>query len=101
MLAVALVGNQEIFNAYLVWAEKNYQLNFFGRTMPITWILSMGSVVSAATIALSVSFWRWFATRWAEPDEITKIAIGVFIGALAPLLLAAAAAIVAARRFMA
>jgi proton-dependent oligopeptide transporter, POT family len=97
VLAVALVGNQEIFNAYLVWAEKNYQLNFFGRTMPITWILSMGSVVSAATIALSVYFWRWFATRWAEPDEITKIAIGVFIGALAPLLLAAAAAIVAAR----
>jgi POT family proton-dependent oligopeptide transporter len=96
VLAVALVGNGEIFNAYLVWAEKNYQLVFFGHTMPVTWILSMGSVVSAATIALSVFFWRWFATRWSEPDEITKITIGVTIGAVAPLLLAAAAAIVAA-----
>jgi POT family proton-dependent oligopeptide transporter len=96
VLALSLVGNQEIFNAYLLWAEKNYQLTFFGVTMPVTWILSLGSIISAATIALSVLFWRWFATRWTEPDEITKITIGVSIGAMAPLLIAAASAIVAA-----
>ena len=50
VLAVATVGNQEIFNAYLVWAEANYQLVFFGRQMPVTWILSFGSIISAATI---------------------------------------------------
>jgi len=95
VLAIALVGNQEIFNAYLVWGEANYQLVFFGKTMPITWILSFGSIISAATIALSVAFWRWFGTRWREPDEITKVAIGVTVGSTAPLLLAAAAAIIA------
>jgi POT family proton-dependent oligopeptide transporter len=95
VLAVASVGNQQIFNAYLVWGEANYQLQFFGRTMPITWILSFGSVVSTAAIVLSVLFWRWWATRRTEPDEITKLAIGVTIAALAPLTLAAAAAVVA------
>ncbi len=96
VLAVALVGNQEIFNAYLVWGEANYQLVFFGKTMPITWILSFGSIISAATIALSVAFWRWWGTRWTEPDEITKVSLGVMLGSTAPLLLAGAAAIIAA-----
>jgi POT family proton-dependent oligopeptide transporter len=43
-----------------------------------------------------VLFWRWWATRRAEPDEITKLAIGVTIAALAPLTLAAGSAIIAA-----
>jgi len=95
VLAVSLVGNQEIGNAYLIWAEANYQLVFFGKTLPITWMLSLDSFISALTIAASVMFWRWWATRWTEPDEITKITIGVTISALAPLTLAAASAIVA------
>ena len=88
VLALASVGNQEIFNAYLVWAEANYQLMFFGKQMPVTWILSFGAAVSALMIVVSVSFWRWWARRWPEPDEITKLAIGGAIAALAPLLLA-------------
>ncbi len=96
VLAVAMVGNQEIFNAYLVWGQANYQLVFFGKTMPITWILSFGSIISAGTIAVSVGFWRWFGTRWTEPDEITKVTVGVMLGSTAPLLLAAASTIIAA-----
>lgn len=96
VMAVAIIGNQEIFNAYLVWGEANYQLTVFGMTMPITDILSYGSIVSATTIVLAVAFWRWWATRWTEPDELTKIAIGVALSALGPLLLAAASALIAA-----
>ena len=96
VFAVASVGNQEIFNAYLVWGEANYQLVFFGKTMPITWILSFSSIISAATIILTVMFWRWWARRWTEPDEITKVTIGIVIAALAPLALALASAKIAA-----
>jgi POT family proton-dependent oligopeptide transporter len=96
VLAVALVGNQEAFNAYLLWGEANYQLTILGMHMPITDLLGYGSVISAATIAISVAFWRWWATRLPEPDEITKIAIGVAISAGGPLLLVLASAIVAA-----
>jgi POT family proton-dependent oligopeptide transporter len=95
-LAVSLIGNQEIFNAYLIWAEKYYQLHVFDMTIPITWMLSLDAVVSTAMIAFVVAFWRWYARRWAEPDEITKITIGVGIAALAPLTLAGASVVVAA-----
>ncbi|MDE2464894.1 MAG: peptide MFS transporter [Alphaproteobacteria bacterium] len=90
VLALSLVSNQEIFNAYLIWAQKNYQLVFFGRTMPITWMLSVDAFVSTGMMAFVIWFWRWWATRWREPDEITKIVIGTSITACAPLILAAA-----------
>jgi POT family proton-dependent oligopeptide transporter len=95
VLAIGTVGNQEIFNAYLVWGEANYQLQFFGKTMPITWILSFGSIISATMLVISVGFWRWWATRRPEPDEMTKLAIGTAISASAPLLLAMAATLIA------
>lgn len=91
VLALSLVSNQEIFNAYLIWAEKNFQLVFFGKTMPITWMLSVDAGVSTALMAGVIWFWRWWAKRWTEPDEITKIVIGTAISAFAPLVLAAAA----------
>jgi len=96
VMAVAIIGNQEIFNAYLVWANDAFQLTFFGFSMPITWIVSFDSIVSALTILLSAGFWRWYATRRKEPDEITKVTIGVIISALGPVMLAGAAATVAA-----
>jgi POT family proton-dependent oligopeptide transporter len=95
-LAVALIGNQEMFNAYLIWAQAHFQTHFFGMNMPIGWIISLDAIISTAAIAGSVMFWRWYGTRWAEPDEITKVTIGVGIGALAPLTLAGASMMVAA-----
>jgi POT family proton-dependent oligopeptide transporter len=95
VLAVASVGNQEIFNAYLVWGEANYQLVFFGKTMPITWLVSFDAIFSTVTLLLAVMFWRWWSKRWKEPNEMTKLTIGIVIAALAPLTLAAASAIVA------
>ena len=96
VLAVGSVGNQQIFNAYLVWGEANLQLVFFGKTMPITWMLSAGSVISTLMIIATVMFWRWWSTRWTEPNEITKLTIGVFIAACAPLILALASMLIAA-----
>ena len=95
VLALSLVGNQEIFNAYLVWAEKNFQLEFFGQTMPITWMLSVDAFVSTILMAGMVMFWRWYGARWNEPDEITKMTIGVVTAAGAPTILAIASAVVA------
>ena len=95
VLALSLVGNQQIFNAYLIWAQKNFQLVFFGKTMPITWMLSVDAFISTILMAGSVMFWHWWAKRWTEPDEITKMAIGVVIAALAPTVLAVASLVVA------
>ena len=96
VLALSIIGNQEIFNAYEVWAERSYQLTFFGFTVPVTWMISFDAVFSAVTMIGVISFWRWFGKHWREPDEITKIAIGVTISAFAPLTLAGASVVVAA-----
>jgi len=90
VLAVAAVGNMEIFNAYLVWGRASYALVFFGATMPVSWLLSLDALVSVGTLAGSVLFWRRWARRWREPHEITKMAGGAAILALAPLILAVA-----------
>jgi POT family proton-dependent oligopeptide transporter len=58
--------------------------------MPVSWLLSLDALVSSATILMVVIFWRWWAKRWREPDEIVKAGIGALIAAGGPLLLAAA-----------
>lgn len=92
VLAIAMVGNQEIFNAYLVWGDANYQLKFFGETMPVTWLLSLDAFISAGTLTGVLAFWRFYSRTRKDPDEIVKLVIGVAIAAVAPLLLALASA---------
>jgi POT family proton-dependent oligopeptide transporter len=90
LFALTFVGNQEIFNAYLLWGRDHYQLQFFGQTMPVSWLISLDAIVSSATILIVVIFWRWWAKRRREPDEIVKAGIGALIAAAGPLLLAVA-----------
>jgi len=95
ILAMSMVGNQQGFNIQLIWAKSAYQLNFFGFNMPVTWLLSISGVVSACTIAASAGFWRWWSTRWAEPDELSKIILGVALMVSGQLVLAGASTVVA------
>lgn len=90
-LALSIIGNQEIFDAYLVWGEKTFQTTFFGFDMPITWLVSLDAGVSTVTMVAVIAFWRWYGKHWKEPDEITKIVIGIAIAALGPLVLAGCA----------
>ena len=90
IFAVAFVGNNEIFDAYLLWGKANYQLVFFGHTMPVSWLMSLDAFVSTGTTLFVIFFWRWWASRWKEPDELVKIGSFGFIAALGPLVLAAA-----------
>jgi POT family proton-dependent oligopeptide transporter len=85
LLLLSALGNQQIFISYLVWGDAHYNLVFFGHTMPVSWLASLDAGISTAMIALSVLFWRWWAARFREPDEITKLTIGAGFAALAPL----------------
>jgi POT family proton-dependent oligopeptide transporter len=90
VFALAFVGNNEIVNGYLLWGRDHYQLEFLGQTMPVSWLLSLDAVIASGTIVLVVIFWRWWARRRREPDEIVKAGIGALIAACGPLVLAAA-----------
>lgn len=91
VLALALLGNQQIFNAYMIWAQASYDFTLFGRTMPTSWLITFDAAASVAMLGLSVMFWRAWSRRFAEPVEITKLAMGAVVTVVAFLLLAAAA----------
>src|ERR1700687_1807095 len=93
MLAIGAVGNQQIFNAYLLWVPANVNMVFFGRTMPTTWLITLDSLVSVSALVAAVAFWRLWSRRFKEPSEVVKIIVGLGINAGALLSLAVAATI--------
>ena len=93
VLAIGAVGNQEIFNAYMLWVPDHINMTFFGWTIPTTWLVTLDAVVSVSFIAISIWFWRLWAKFFREPQEITKLAIGTAACTLAVLALSASAAI--------
>jgi POT family proton-dependent oligopeptide transporter len=95
ILAIGAVGNQQIFNAYLLWVPSNIDLVFFGRTMPTTWLITLDSVVSVSALVAVVAFWRLWSRRFEEPGEVVKIIVGLGISAAAQLSLVVAATIAA------
>jgi POT family proton-dependent oligopeptide transporter len=105
VLAMTAIGNQEIFNAYLLWGDAHYDLTvpqlpgwipgaagISGQTMPVTWLISLDAIISTITVGGALVFWSVYSRYWREPDEIVKLVIGALIAAGAPLLLAAASA---------
>ena len=77
MLAVALLTNQEIFNAYLVWGDQQFDLDFFGTTMPTTWLITLDAIAQLLDAGRRRRLLAMVGhASGSEPDEITKIIIG-------------------------
>lgn len=92
VLAVAILTNQQIFNVYLVWGDQHFDLEFFGRRLPTTWLITLDSIVSVSFLAIVALFWSWWGRRHWEPDELGKILIGSAFTTIGGLCLVAAAA---------
>lgn len=92
VLAVAIVPNNQIFNAYLVWGDRDFALQWGDTTLPTTWLVTLDAIVSVSFLAGVAAFYRWYGKHWREPDELTKIIIGsaFSIGGMACLYMAAA-----------
>lgn len=76
VMAVALLPNQQIFNAYLIWGDQQFDLVWMGQKLPTTWLVTLDAIVSVSFLAGVSLFYRWYGKRRREPDEITKIIIG-------------------------
>jgi proton-dependent oligopeptide transporter, POT family len=87
LLMLSIVGNQQFNNAYPLWSQQHMDMFVGSFEVPVTWLQAVDALVSTATMLASLAFWHWWATRRTEPDEITKIALGSFVAAGAPLLL--------------
>jgi POT family proton-dependent oligopeptide transporter len=76
VLAVSLLTNQEIFNAYLVWGDQHFNLKLLSYTFPSSWLITIDSAVSFTMLVVVAAFWNWWGTHRTEPDEISKMIIG-------------------------
>jgi POT family proton-dependent oligopeptide transporter len=90
-LAIALLTNQEIFNAYLVWADEHFQLTFAGTTLPTSWMITLDATLSFGMLVAVALFYKWYGARHREPDELGKMIIGSFFTIAGGLCLFAAA----------
>jgi POT family proton-dependent oligopeptide transporter len=76
IMAVSLLTNQEIFNAYLVWGDQHFDLRILSFTFPSSWLISIDAGVSFSMLVAVAAFWKWWGTHRREPDEISKMIIG-------------------------
>ncbi len=91
LTGAALVMNEQIFNNYLTWGNDAFNLHFFGKDQPASYLVSVDATMSMIFLSASIVFWRWYAMRWKEPDEMAKMALSGVFAAVAPLALVAAA----------
>ena len=87
LLMLSIVGNQQYNNGFPLWSQQHMDMTVAGFEVPVTWLQAVDALVSTTTMLASLAFWRWWALRRREPDEITKIALGCFVAAAAPALL--------------
>lgn len=92
VMAVAIIPNNQIFNAYLVWGDRDFNLMWGNTVLPTTWLVTLDAIVSVSFLAIVALFYRWYGKRWQEPDELTKMIIGsaFSIGGMLCLYMAAA-----------
>ena len=74
VLSVAMLPNQQIFNAYLVWGDQKFDLTLLNNTS--SWLITVDAAVSFTMLVAVAAFWKWWGARRREPDEISKMIIG-------------------------
>lgn len=87
VLTLSVVGNQQFYNAFPLWSQKHMDLLLFGWQVPVSWLQAVDAFMSTATMVVSIAFWRGWAARRPEPDELMKMALGSLVAAAAPTLL--------------
>ncbi|WP_404481665.1 peptide MFS transporter [Novosphingobium sp. BL-52-GroH] len=77
IMGLALLTNQQIFNAYLVWADQQFQLTFLGTTLPTSWMITLDATLSFSMLVAVAAFWAFIGKRTRrEPDELGKMILG-------------------------
>jgi POT family proton-dependent oligopeptide transporter len=89
-LAMILTGNQQIYNAYLVWAEDAANLTIGPFSAPTSWLVSFDTVCSLLIMTAGLRLQGLRRPRSGTPDELAKIAFGGLLVAASYLALAGA-----------
>ncbi|MGG2005383.1 hypothetical protein [Novosphingobium resinovorum] len=63
IMGISLLTNQQIFNAYLVWADQQFQLSFMGETLPTSWMITIDATLSFSMLVAVAAFWAFVGKR--------------------------------------
>ena len=90
ILTLFWIAQSQVWNVYNLWVRDHVDLVVLGWTMPVPWLQAIDGLAPVILLAPTLALWRWQAGRGAEPDDVTKMAIGCLIFAAGTAWLAAA-----------
>jgi proton-dependent oligopeptide transporter, POT family len=79
LVSVLVVPNYQIFNAYLIWGDANFDMTVFGYPIPTTSLVFFAGIASITGTVICMCFWRWWRERWTNPSDLTKMLIGALL----------------------
>lgn len=80
----------QVWNTYPLWLRDHVDRSVaFDLTVPVTWFQALDSLAVLMFAPVVIILWRWQARRAAEPGDLTKIALGCALYAIACVLLSA------------
>src|SRR5437879_193104 len=74
--ALYWIPQTQVWNTYALWVRDRVDRGVLDLTIPVTWFQSIDFVAVVALAPLVLWFWGRQARRAAEPDDLSKIAIG-------------------------
>lgn len=86
MLAITALywtAQSQVWNTYPLWIRERVERGIFDLTVPITWFQSLDSLAVLILAPAVIWWWARQSKRKAEPDDLTKIAIGSAVFAAA------------------
>ncbi|PHP18734.1 MFS transporter, partial [Sphingobium sp. IP1] len=76
LLAVALLPNNQIFNAYLIWGDAHLELTLGGLRVPTSWLITLDAGLGLTILAGLPFVYRRYARHRPEPGDLAKLTIG-------------------------
>ena len=72
VMAISLLTNQEIFNAYLVWGDQHFNLQFMSYTMPSSWLITLDATSASRCSSRSRCSGNGGASSAASPTRSAR-----------------------------
>lgn len=85
------IPNFQLFNAYMIWVKRDFALQVWEQTVPVSWLIGLDAALSLSVLIASVPAWRWIEARTGPVSAISRASLGALFVCAAMLCLVAVA----------
>ena len=86
--ALYWTAQTQVWNTYPLWIKERVDREILSFQTPITWFQSLDSLAVLVLAPLVIWWWKTLANRKSEPSDLSKIATGCLVFAIANIWLA-------------